>query len=58
VKAHRVKQQVYVERSTINNQRYLATDKGEPSAELKEEVAHVSEQSSLRLALLPILELD
>src|SRR5260370_4697533 len=46
-----VKQQVYIERSTINNQGYLAANKGEAAAELKEEVAQVGEQSSFQLPL-------
>jgi hypothetical protein len=46
-----VNQQVYIERSTINNQGYLAANKGEAAAELKEEVAEVGEQSSLQLPL-------
>jgi hypothetical protein len=46
-----VNQQVYIERSTINNQGYLAANKGEAAAEFKEEVAEAGEQSSLQLPL-------
>jgi hypothetical protein len=46
-----VKQQVYIEGSTINNQGYLTANKGEAAAEFKEQVTQVGEQSSFQLPL-------
>jgi hypothetical protein len=46
-----VKEQVYVERVIVDDQRYLAANKGETAAELKQQIAKVEQKASFQLAL-------
>jgi hypothetical protein len=46
-----VKEQVYAERVIVDDQRYLAANKGETAAKLKQQIAKVEEKASFQLAL-------
>ncbi len=50
VQTNVVKEQVYVKRVIVGYQRYLAANKGEAAAGLKQQIAQVDEQASLQLS--------